>query len=147
MPTDRQTTEHDLFFYVFVLCKTKIGHYSYANQTRNQKVKAADVSVTGPMCRQCTYNCTYKVYVKSINIVLKKGKDAAVQATKVKRGRRVIAPLILNPGVIGRSLVNWSTSCPSSLTFGKQHWHPLNRGLGGLQNRSERFGKPGPPSQ
>jgi hypothetical protein len=59
---DRQTTEHDLL-YVFVLCKTKIRHHSYVNQTWNQNVNAADVSVTGPMCRQCTYNCTYKVYV------------------------------------------------------------------------------------
>jgi hypothetical protein len=59
---------------VLVLWKTKIRHYSYVNQTRNQNVSTADVSVTGPICRQCTYNCKYKVYVKSINIVLKEAK-------------------------------------------------------------------------
>ena len=100
MPTDRQTTEHDLFFYVFILCNTKIHHYSYVNDPWNQGVNATDVSVTGPMCRQCTYNCTFKVYVKSINVVLKKGKVAAVQAMKANWGRRGIAPLILNLGVI-----------------------------------------------
>ena len=73
MPTDRQTTEHDLS-YVFVLRKTKLRHYSYVNQTWNQNVNAVDVSITGPMCRQRKYNCTYKVYVKSIKVVLKKAK-------------------------------------------------------------------------
>jgi len=68
--TDRQTTEHDLFFYVFVLCNTKIRHYSYVNDTWNQNVNATDVSVTRPVRRQCTY----KVHVKSINVVLKKAK-------------------------------------------------------------------------
>jgi len=71
---DRQTIEHDLFFYVFVLCNTKMRHYSYVNETWNQNVNATDVSVTGPMRRQCTCNCTYQVYVKSINVMLKKAK-------------------------------------------------------------------------
>lgn len=68
--TDRQITEHDLFSYVFVLRNTKTRHYSYVNDTWNQNVEATDVSVTGTMLRQCTY----KVYVKSINVVLKKAK-------------------------------------------------------------------------
>jgi len=57
-----------------------------------------------------------------------KGNGVPVYAMKAYRGRRGIAPLILNLSVDGGK---WLSSHLGHFTPRKEPWYPLNRRLGG----------------